>query len=82
MILYQNVLQVEETLSLQFANLVGLEVHARNIIQGLLAVAANTRLGMLHAGIRDVWTDPFFRGITLDQMERRTVPAPFMYVCS
>lgn len=79
-ILYQNVLQVEETLPLQFQSLVGLDNNAKNIIQALLSVNANTRLGMLYNGIKDIWNDPFYRGVTLEQIERRIVPAPFMYV--
>jgi cGMP-dependent protein kinase len=77
-ILYQNVLQVEETLPLQFQSLVGLDNNAKNIIQALLSVNANTRLGLLYNGIKDIWNDPFYRGVTLEQIERRIVPAPFI----
>jgi serine/threonine protein kinase len=77
-ILYQNVLQVEETLPLQFQGLPGFDTNAKSIIEALLAATSNTRLGMLYNGIKDIWNDPFYRGVTLEQMERRIVPAPYM----
>jgi hypothetical protein len=55
-----------------------METSAKSLIQGLLTKNSNTRLGMLHQGIKDIWQDPFFRGITLEQMERKAVPAPYL----
>lgn len=59
---YRNIVETEEALSLQFQQLPSFEPHAKACIQGILQSNANIRLGMMHDGMQELWDSPFFNG--------------------
>jgi serine/threonine protein kinase len=73
---YQNIVNSEDVLKTALPST--LDPSAKNLIVALLEPSPVRRLGMLRNGMDEIWLQPFFRGTTLEQVNRKASAAPYM----
>jgi protein kinase A len=74
--LYQNIVNSEDVLKGALPS--GLDAASKGLLLGLLEYSPVRRLGMLRNGIDEAWMQPFFKGTSMEQVDRKGSAAPYI----
>lgn len=73
-----NVYQLILKCKLKFSMITSISLNAKNLLKGLIVVDRGTRMGAGSGGVRKLKSQPFFKGIAWDSVEKKLIVPPFV----
>jgi protein kinase X len=73
-----NVYQLILKCKLKFSMVTSVGTSAKNILKGLITIDRGSRFGSGSGGVRKLKSQPFFKGIAWDSVDRKLIVPPFV----